>query len=343
MLRPRVMEEGKRMAMKPLLTCAALVMGMASSGLAQNSASPSLVAGLGYVEPEGGVTTVAGGPSISNSIVYELKVIEGDTVKRADLIAVLGDNALMQAALIQAETRVKVQEAQLARVQAGAMQSELDAKEAVVDRLKKELGNVVKECIRQQNLYERKIISEAVFLQNCNRVDVTEGRLNEAEATLAAVATIRPEDILIAEAELISARANVGHARIALEGTFVRAPTDGTILKIHATAGERIGPSGLVDMGFVDRMWVSAEIYENDILKVKPGQSVSVIADGIDQKIQGVVKKIGLTVSRNELLSNNPTADVDARVVEVKILLNDEDSHHVAGLTNLQVSVVIHP
>ncbi|PSL20537.1 HlyD family efflux transporter periplasmic adaptor subunit [Shimia abyssi] len=305
--------------------------------------APDRVAGLGYVEPDGGVTTVAGGPTIGSGVVFELRVGEGDTVSRGDTLAVLGDNPLLQAALLQAESRVAVQQAQLARVMAGVSQNELAAQNAVVDRLEKQLNNVIKDCLRQQSLFERKIISEAVYLKECNRVDAIEGQLNEAIATRAAVSTIRPEDVLIAEAELAAAKANVAHAKVALEGTLVRAPTDGTVLEIYAKPGELIGPRGLLDMGDVRRMWVAAEVYESDILKVKPGQRASVIADGIDRQIEGEVARIGLTVARNELQSNNPTADVDARVVEVMVLLDEGAGQQVAALINLQVSVIIHP
>lgn len=41
------------------------------------------------------------------------------------------------------------------------------------------------------------------------------------------------------------------------------------------------------------------------------------------------------------MLDTDPVADVDARVVEVKIRLHPEDSQKVANLTNLQVNVVI--
>ncbi len=41
------------------------------------------------------------------------------------------------------------------------------------------------------------------------------------------------------------------------------------------------------------------------------------------------------------MLNNDPAADVDARVVEVKIRLNPADSKQVTDLTNLKIKVVI--
>ena len=41
------------------------------------------------------------------------------------------------------------------------------------------------------------------------------------------------------------------------------------------------------------------------------------------------------------MLGTDPTAKTDARVVEVKVLLDPESSHQVAELTNLEVTVQI--
>ncbi|NJN23143.1 MAG: hypothetical protein HC810_00345 [Acaryochloridaceae cyanobacterium RL_2_7] len=44
-------------------------------------------------------------------------------------------------------------------------------------------------------------------------------------------------------------------------------------------------------------------------------------------------------MGKNDVLSTDPAADTDARVIEVKIKLRD--SQKVANLTNLQVNVLI--
>jgi HlyD family secretion protein len=40
-------------------------------------------------------------------------------------------------------------------------------------------------------------------------------------------------------------------------------------------------------------------------------------------------------------LNSDPAADKDARIVEVKVRLDAEDTAKVAGLTNLQVRVMV--
>jgi hypothetical protein len=55
----------------------------------------------------------------------------------------------------------------------------------------------------------------------------------------------------------------------------------------------------------------------------------------------GIVAQIGQKIDKNDVLNTDPAADTDARVVEVKIRL--DDSKRVEGLTNLQVKVEIDP
>ncbi|MEO0936130.1 MAG: HlyD family secretion protein, partial [Cyanobacteria bacterium J06641_2] len=44
---------------------------------------------------------------------------------------------------------------------------------------------------------------------------------------------------------------------------------------------------------------------------------------------------------KRNVLNTDPAADVDARVVEVKIALSEQDEDRVAGLTNAKVIATI--
>jgi HlyD family secretion protein len=89
-------------------------------------------------------------------------------------------------------------------------------------------------------------------------------------------------------------------------------------------------------------MSVIAEVYQTDIQKVRPGQKAVITSTAFSKKLQGTVSEIGLLVDRQSILSINPGADTDRRVIQVKIRIdNPADSELVAGLTNLQVDVAI--
>ena len=167
-------------------------------------------------------------------------------------------------------------------------------------------------------------------------------QLIEAKATLEEIAEVRSVDVAVAQAELDEAKAAVQQAQANLDLAYVRSPKDGQILKIHTWPGEIIGNKGIVELGQTDQMYAIAEVYETDISKVRLGQQATITSKGFTGELSGTVDEIGLQIGKKDVLGTDPAADVDARVVEVKIRLDQASSQQVTGLTNLQVNVVIH-
>ena len=166
-------------------------------------------------------------------------------------------------------------------------------------------------------------------------------QIDEARATLARIAEIRPVDIESAQAEVNSAQAAVEKAQADLDQSYIKSPINGQVLKIHSRPGEVIGNDGIAEVGNTEQMFVVAEVYESDINKVKLGQRATITSGAIKQELQGTVAEVGLKIGKKDVLDTDPAADVDARVVEVKIRLDAESSQKVAGLTNMQVEVKI--
>jgi HlyD family secretion protein len=113
------------------------------------------------------------------------------------------------------------------------------------------------------------------------------------------------------------------------------------VIKVHAHAGEQVGPGGIVDLGQTDRMYAVAEVYESDVGRVRVGQRATVSGDLFASKIDGTVERIGVEVVKNEVAPNDPVSYSDARVIPVRIRL--ADSKPVAGFINAKVSVVFAP
>jgi HlyD family secretion protein len=112
-------------------------------------------------------------------------------------------------------------------------------------------------------------------------------------------------------------------------------------LKVHTYPGEIVGNNGIVELGQTRQMYVVAEVYESDVKDLRLGQKATVTSAAFNGKVHGTVAEIGLQIKKKGVLDTNPTADADARIVEVKIRLDQAGSHKVAGLTNLEVTVQI--
>ena len=139
-------------------------------------------------------------------------------------------------------------------------------------------------------------------------------------------------NVEVAEAELAAAKARRDLA-------VVTSPMRAQVMDIHARPGERIGPEGILELGRTDQMYAIAEVYETDIAKVQAGQRALVSLAALDAPLTGVVEQSELQVGRLDVLGTDPVAKTDARVVEVKILLDDGAA--VARYTNMQVEVEI--
>ena len=113
-------------------------------------------------------------------------------------------------------------------------------------------------------------------------------------------------------------------------------------MKVHAKTGEVVTTSGIVEIGKTSQMYVIAEVYQTDIENVHIGQKAIISSTAFNRKLRGTVEDIGLLVDKQSILSINPGADTDRRIIKVKIRIdNPEDSQKVARLTNLQVDVAI--
>lgn len=131
------------------------------------------------------------------------------------------------------------------------------------------------------------------------------------------------------------------HAEVELDLANVRAPIGGQVLEVHARAGEKVGPDGILELAKTDQMYAIAEVFETDIDWVRVGQRATISSRALPQPVQGTVERIGLKVGKADVLGVDPVAQTDARVVEVEIRL--DDSQRVGALTNAQVEVAITP
>jgi HlyD family secretion protein len=195
------------------------------------------------------------------------------------------------------------------------------------------------------NLYQtRETLQEQIKEENANlkRIEETlQEQIKQAQATLDKIAEVRPTDVKEAQAKVEEAIATLKQAEAELDLAYVKSPINGHVLKIHTRAGEAVGKEGIVELGQTAHMHVVAEVYENDIGKIQIGQTATITSSNFAGGLQGNVIEKGWKIAKKDVLDTDPASDVDARVVEVRIQLNSEDSKKVAGLTNLQVDVKI--
>ncbi|WP_225913766.1 ABC exporter membrane fusion protein [Leptolyngbya ohadii] len=333
------------------------------------------VTALGYLEPRGEVIKLsAPSPGGSTSRVEQLLVKQGEVVKAGQIIAVLDSRDRLQAALVEAQKQVNVAQSNLAVVKAGAKRGEVNAQQAeiarlaaqrqgdvqaqaaTVARLEAELQNAQAEAQRYELLYQQGAVSASLRDSKALTLATAQRNLQEAQvvlqriqstrspelaaavATLDRIAEVRPVDVAAAQAQVEGAIAAVQQAKAQLDLATVRAPQDGVVLEIHTRPGELISSDGIVELGQTQQMTARLEVYETEIGKVKLGQRVKLYADSFSDPLNGNVIEIGVQVKRQNVINSDTSANIDARVVEVRVQLDPASVQQVAGLTNLQVT-----
>ena len=343
----------KRNLIISLLVIAALAggwwwFGQSSRSAAREETSPAAplpfsnkVSALGRLEPAGGLIRLSAPAQVDGARVARLLVREGDTVRAGQLIAVLDAEATKLAALNEAKHQVELAEAKLAQTRAPAKASEIEAQRTVTARLQAELAQAEREYARYQTLEASGDIPLARLEGKRLAVDTLKAELARAQAQQTVLREYRQVDASVSEAEIAQARAVVARLAAELELTHIRAPQAGQVFRIHTRVGETIGTKGILDLGRTDQMYAVAEVYESDIARVTVGQTATITARSFAEPLKGSVELIGLQIGKKELISNDPAADADARVVEVKIKLDEASSRRVAALTNLRLEIVI--
>jgi HlyD family secretion protein len=347
------------------------------SGLVEAAPTIQQVTALGRLEPAAEVIKVSVPATLSNGRVAELLVQRGDSVKAGQVIAIMDSQDRLQNALLEAQAQVKVAQAELAKVKAGAKSGEIAAQEAEIVRFEEELkGEIATQQAtiarwqaevrtantdynRYLSLYREGALAAAELDRNWLTLETAQAQLNEAKAkqdksvdtlreqirqaraTLDKIAEVRPVDVQAAQAEVDRASAAVKKTKADLAEAYIRAPIAGRILDIYAKPGEVVGEEGIAELGQTSQMQVVAEVYQTNIGKIREGQQAIITSESFPSQLRGTVRLVGLQVVQQEVTSGEPGENLDRKVIEVRIRLNPEDSQRVANLTNLQVQVAI--
>ncbi|HWG45289.1 MAG TPA: efflux RND transporter periplasmic adaptor subunit [Gemmataceae bacterium] len=340
-----------------------------SFGKLRPSESATSVAALGRLIPKGEVIDVGG---LMGDRLGKLEVEEGKWVEQGAILGYLDSHGERQAERAAAAAQLEEARARLAAERAYAdaliktaevgvrQPKELDpldnqAQEAKIQLLETELATAQTDLERSRSLTspgaipQQKLDQQAQLVRRCRQ---------ELAAARTALAKARAGHLLSqdrAQAELQAAQAgrkraeaavqiesltrNLALADIRVERTILRAPSAGYVLKILAHPGERVDSRSILKLGDTRVMYAVAEVYETDILLVRPGQRAKVTSPALTEALGGTVEKVGRIIFKNDVLSVDPAAAADARVVEVWIRLDPSDT--AARLINLQVDVLI--
>lgn len=309
----------------------------------QAVATPPLrrIHALGRLEPRGKLLSISAPSGNEGATVDKLLVEESQDVSVGDLLAELDVADRRKTAVAEAEARWQVAQAKLDQIRAGAKPGDIDAQVVMVRQMEADQAVAAKELERARRLVTKQALSEEALDQKQLACDRQELACQRARAQLESLREIRSVDVRLQEMEVSVALASLSRAKSELEAAYVRSPINGRILRIHTRLGERISDRGILQIGDVARMQAVAEIFEGDLRAVREGQPAVVQLTSTGERLTGTVEQIGLMIARKDVLSNDPVSDTDARVLEVRVKLDDEYQCQVERMSNARVEVSI--
>lgn len=255
-----------------------------------------IITANGKIQPE---TEVNITPDVSGEIV-ELVVKEGDAVKAGQyLLKIKPDNYI--SIRDRAQASVNTAKANLANAQAMLAQTEARYEQARLS------------YNRSEKLWNERTISESEWESARSSFEIAKADVTASQQSVAA-----------AQFSVHSAEASLKEATENLTKTSVYAPIDGFITRLKVEKGERVvgtemmSGTEMLTIANLDRMEILASVNENDIVRVKPNDSVIIDVDAFpDRKFRGTVTEIANSAS------TSGTATDQVTNFEVKILIDE--------------------
>ncbi len=249
-----------------------------------------IVVANGRIEP---VTEVKISPEVSGEIV-ELPVVEGQSVRKGDLLV-----------------RIKPQQYEASRESARANH---ESALAGLSTAQAQRARAEAEYLRNKELFDKRLISESVFLEVETTYNVERARVKQAEQQIA------------------NAKAALQRAEEDLLKTAIYSPIEGTVTRLTSRLGERVhgtammAGTDIMTVANLDQMDALVDIGEMDIVLIKPGQKARLEVDAFrDEKFSGTVSEIANAAKGSgTTTAAAATASQEATKFEVKIRFSEK-------------------
>ena len=308
---------------------------------------PDRVAGVGLIEPAS--ETILVGTQVGG-IVSQVLVKEGDLVTKGQALAEIDARdaearlASARAKVATAKSRVAAAEARVAQLIAHPRAEDLaeakalvEARKAALDDAHGRLDRLLKVTDRGTTANEQPTLEFAVALATANLAD--------AKAKLARVEIgTYPEDLAVARSdaatatsELAASEADLALAETAREILIVRAPIDGTVLKLDARPGEykAAGPNStaLLRLGDISTLHVRTDIDELDSWRFdSAGKAVASVRGGSRLQVPLRFVRIVPDVAPKRTLTGENGERIDTRVMQVIYALENPPAFLQPGM-----------
>jgi multidrug resistance efflux pump len=269
----------------------------------------------GYTDAPAGTAVIAGDPA-GGSNLLELRIKDGQTVKRDEVIAVLSNYPKADVALRMTEADLTKVKQMRETMLTGSRVTQIAMQDATI-----------KTAIEQNKLgaLERTRSGKPPDVKELE-ASLAEQSLERQRVTLQLMKQNLADDLKQIEIDIANTMARLDSARRTREEALVRSPFDGVVVQIVSRQGERVSPNGIAKIVDMSQLRVLADVDELNVSRLAPGGKVEVTFRGSPTIYKGTIARVAPTVKRMQRVEPDGGSSTDARVVQVEIQLDDTSS-----------------
>jgi len=269
----------------------------------------------GYTDAPAGTAVIAGDPT-GGGVLQELRITDGQKVKRDEVIAVLSNYSRADVTVRTTEAELEKAKRQRQAMVSGYRTAEIAMQEVVVRSAAEELKLKNLEVARSGKPPDMKQLELNISQQSLER---EQAKLRVMKETLAT-------DIAQIDTDITITVAKLDNARTSREQALVRSSLDGVVVQIYTRQAERISGNGIAKIVDMSQLRVLADVDELHLGRVAPGGKVEVTFRGSPTVYRGKISRIAPTVKRMQRIEPDGGSSTDARVVQVEIEFDDPSS-----------------
>lgn len=307
--------------MKRILTVTLVAAGLAAAWAASSQQTASNNAGIatpggpliarGYSEAPAGTIVLSNDPA-GGAVIKELRIRDGQKVKRGDIVAVMSSFPVNEVNVRIAENNLRKVEQTREKVLLGTSATDIKLQE-----------DSLKSAIEQERL-------SAILRERSGRpreeremeVALAQQRLQQQRESLELAKRSLQIQLSQNAIEIERFKAALEDAKRALEQTLVRSPIDGIVVQVASREGELVSEFGIAKIVDMTQLRVFATVDELHLPRLKKGAPVEVTFRGSPQVYKAHIALAPITVKR-EKRSEADKGVASVRQVEVEIQADD--------------------
>lgn len=270
------------------------------------------------------------------SRVLEIRVEEGDMVKKGDTLVIM-DSPEVQAKLTQATAARSMAQAVETKAQNGARSQEVQGAYELWQKAKAGLEVTEKTYQRVERLFENGVVAE-------QKRDEAKAQYEAMKATESAAKSqydmakegARYEDKAAAAAQVNRAQGAVDEVNCYIGETVLVASADGMVTEIFPQIGELVGTGApIMNVAETDKVWFTFNVREDKLPEIKVGKDCEIFVPALGKNIKAKISRIKNVGNFAAWKATKALDGVDLKVFDVRVTPSEKVEGIMSGMSGV--------